>query len=295
MLCVVALAGCMALVLVVHAGAQPGATADNPPSTASFTAVDYAWNVTGTNQASVTIATGGTVTFGYPTGASFHNVDFSTPPAAPICMRTDGKTDAKGNPPLPRNPAGPGWTGQCTFNTAGTYNFTCDAHPTQMQATIIVQDAGSSNSSSSSASSTASTTSSTTTATSTVSTSETTTTTTLTSSNQAARPGFANITVKGSQRGPEVTGAVNVIGGTRLDVSLAAKRASLAPASRSSATVTVAAFSKRPVAPGSVSFALIVARKPAHGHTLALVMTLQLTAANGTKVTRQRSVTVTFG
>jgi plastocyanin len=113
------------------------APGDAPPSTASFTAQDYAWHVTGGSATSVTIAVGGTVAFAYPSGASTHNADFSgTAPSS--CTQTAGAGSGS-VPPLPAYPTAPGWTGSCRFDTPGTYSFHCDAHQT-MHGTIEVVD-----------------------------------------------------------------------------------------------------------------------------------------------------------
>jgi plastocyanin len=106
------------------------------PSTASFTAQDFVWQVTGSTDTTATIAAGGTVTFGYPTGISAHNVDFdSTQPAS--CTQTSGSV-AGPVPPLPAIPTGEGWAGTCPFNTPGTYSFHCDMHPF-MAGVVVVE------------------------------------------------------------------------------------------------------------------------------------------------------------
>lgn len=125
------------LLAVAVPGVAPG---DAPPSTASFTAVDFAWQVTGDSASdSVTIAKGGTVTFGYPSGRSTHNADFSSGPAPTSCTQTAG-TQGGTPPPLPTVPTAAGWSGTCTFDTPGTYAFHCDLHPTYMHGTITVVD-----------------------------------------------------------------------------------------------------------------------------------------------------------
>ncbi len=121
--------------------AVPGiAPAGAPPSTASFTAEDYSWHVTGdTTSSSATIAVGGTVTFGYPSGISRHNADFSGGPGPTSCTQTAG-TQGGTPPPLPTVPTTAGWSGTCTFDTPGTYVFHCDLHPTLMRGAITVVD-----------------------------------------------------------------------------------------------------------------------------------------------------------
>lgn len=110
-----------------------------PPSTASFTAQDFSWHVTGdAASSSVTIAVGGTVTFGYPTGASAHNADFSDGAPPTSCTQTGG-TPGGTPPPLPTTPTAAGWSGSCRFDTPGTYTFHCDLHAF-MSGTIVVVD-----------------------------------------------------------------------------------------------------------------------------------------------------------
>lgn len=124
---------------VLLAIAVPGiAPGDAPPSTASFTAEDFSWHVTGDRAtSSATIAVGGTVTFGYPSGISRHNADFSGGPAPTSCTQTAG-TPGGTPPPLPTVPTAAGWSGTCTFDTPGTYAFHCDLHPLAMRGTITV-------------------------------------------------------------------------------------------------------------------------------------------------------------
>jgi plastocyanin len=109
------------------------------PTTASFTARDFAWEVTGSTVHTVTLAAGGTVSFGYPSGASSHNADFSGGAAPTSCTQTAGP-DSGAVPPLPAVPTTAGWSGTCRFDTPGTYAFHCHLHPLSMQGTIYVVD-----------------------------------------------------------------------------------------------------------------------------------------------------------
>lgn len=110
-----------------------------PPSAASFTAADFAWEVSGGSENAVTISIGGTVTFGYPSGGYAHNADFSDGPAPTSCTQTSG-ADSGPVPPLPAFPTSAGWSGSCRFDTPGRYAFHCDAHPLQMRGTVEVVD-----------------------------------------------------------------------------------------------------------------------------------------------------------
>jgi plastocyanin len=85
----------------------------------------------------VEIAPGGTVSFGYPSGSSQHNVHFGTlQPAS--CTQTAGVVIFPA-PPLPQVALPAGWAGECTFTAAGTYTFFCDAHH-EMTGQVIVGD-----------------------------------------------------------------------------------------------------------------------------------------------------------
>jgi plastocyanin len=114
--------------LAVSAGAQGGGA--QPPATASVTARDNYWEVNGAPGSTATIATGGTVTFSYPSGSTDHNARFT------------GSQPSSCTAGLPAVPAPPGWSGSCTFNTPGTYTFICDRHESTMQGSVEVQAPG---------------------------------------------------------------------------------------------------------------------------------------------------------
>jgi plastocyanin len=123
--------------LVASALAPAVALADVPPLTAGFTAVDvtsanHQWYATGTTSNTATIATGGTVTFAYPTGTSLHNAAFTAAAKPTSCTPALGATLATPTPAA-RAP----WTAACRFDTAGTYAFVCQVHA-NMRATVIV-------------------------------------------------------------------------------------------------------------------------------------------------------------
>lgn len=107
------------------------------PSTGSMTAFDYGWSANGGSAKELTIAQGGTVTFSYPSGLNQHNADFGGGPHPTSCTQTAGLNSGS-VPPLPHQPTIPGWSGNCTFNTPGTYSFHCDLH-TFMTGTVVVQ------------------------------------------------------------------------------------------------------------------------------------------------------------
>jgi plastocyanin len=83
----------------------------------------------------VQITAGETVSFSYPSGSSGHNVKFDAAQPA-SCTQTAGPPLGP-VPPLPAFAVGPGWSGDCRFDTPGTYTFFCTAHP-DMKGTVEV-------------------------------------------------------------------------------------------------------------------------------------------------------------
>ena len=90
----------------------------------SIVAVDFSFQNPADGAPLVTINPGETVTFSYPAGSNFHNVRF-TKEQPTSCTLTAG--GAGPVPPLPAIPSATGWSGTCTFNAEGTYEFVCDA------------------------------------------------------------------------------------------------------------------------------------------------------------------------
>jgi len=87
---------------------------------------------------SVTINPGEKVTFSYPAGNSFHNVGFNaTGPQPTSCAVLVGATIPGAIPPVPQYVQGPGWVGECTFTTPGTYAFVCTAHPGMIGSVVV--------------------------------------------------------------------------------------------------------------------------------------------------------------
>jgi plastocyanin len=96
------------------------------PATASIVASDFAFKSYDGSPANVTIAAGGAVGFSYSSGASTHNVVFTG--AAPSqCQGTSGPASGSRGP-VPLSPSGPGWSGNCRFDFAGSYPFHCGMH-----------------------------------------------------------------------------------------------------------------------------------------------------------------------
>ena len=94
---------------------------------------------------SVTIAVGEKVTFDYaiaPQNNSVHNVDFDFETQPSSCVMTaappGGEIEPDDKSPVPNFSQPPGWAGECTFNSPGTYTFFCDAHGDAMSGEVVV-------------------------------------------------------------------------------------------------------------------------------------------------------------
>jgi plastocyanin len=287
-LCALAVALLAGAAVGVAAASAPAA--DGPPATASFTAVDFAWNVTGSSSTQANIAPGGTVTFSYPSGGYHHNADFGSGPLPTSCSQTAGPSSGS-VPPLPNQPTAPGWSGTCTFDTAGTYTFHCDMHPF-MTATVIVGD------------STATTTTGTTPTTATTQTTTTTTTTstqpTTTTGPPVSHPpasplsGSARsaITIGTTQRGTAVRGSMRISPagrGGRARVSVFAPGAALGVTDRR----RVGTLERRGLPARRVTFSVPlngIARRALHRAgrlTLSVMVTVTSPNGAGASVTRR--------
>jgi plastocyanin len=103
---------------------------DDPPSSATVTAIDTG---NGLNDhywsgGTVTILTGGTVTFSYPSGAYNTGHSVSWTGNAPTRCRT-----------MPTMPfKAPPWQGSCDFETTGEYPFACPIHPSMTGKITVV-------------------------------------------------------------------------------------------------------------------------------------------------------------
>jgi plastocyanin len=249
------LAGLLGSAVAVLPGLAAGDTA--APS-ASFTAVDFAWQANGGPGSQVTIQPGQTVSFAYPSGASMHNADFGSSPAPSVCTQTAGASSGS-VPPLPNQPTSPGWSGTCTFNTPGTYNFHCDLH-SFMTGTIVVQGPG-----------TTSTTSP-----------PPTTPTSTTPSNPSPATQF-RASVHRRQRGTALVGSVAIpatYAGGSLEVDVSASAGSLGL--RRHGAVRIGRLVRRALAAGTHRFSVSLSHvKPAlrRHHSLPLTVNVLLRAA----------------
>jgi plastocyanin len=270
----------LAALLGVAAAVVPTLASGQAAGSASFTAVDFAFNSSqGGNSAS--IDAGGTVSFSYPQGGSEHNVDFTGGPATPSCTQSKG-TNSGSVPPVPHSPQGPGWAGSCTFSTPGTYTFHCDLH-NFMTGTITVNSGG--------------TTTTTTTTSPGTTTSTSTTTTPAPTSTGGPSPAAAlgSVALASSQTGTSVRGSATVgHAGSTLSVNLLATRAGLARAA--AATASAGRLTRHSVGPGRVSFSVALNQKARralrrHGR-LALTVGIRVTPPAGRAGTTTRHVTL---
>src|SRR5690349_17812425 len=89
------------------AAGSPGSGAAAVPGT--IMVVDFGFENPATQDSTVTINAGETVTFSYPNGGSFHNVDFAD--AVPTSCTQNTGTVVGPVPPLPNFPSPAGWAG----------------------------------------------------------------------------------------------------------------------------------------------------------------------------------------
>jgi plastocyanin len=87
---------------------------------------------------SITVNAGATVDFSYPVGTSAHNVVFSGAQPTSCVQKTGVIVYPDRTAPLPRSVLPAAWTGECVFQTPGTYSFLCGTHP-EMTGTVVVE------------------------------------------------------------------------------------------------------------------------------------------------------------
>jgi plastocyanin len=115
--------------------ALTGAAVAVLPSISSSAATASSATVTGLDTlmwspVAVTISAGGSVTFTDPSKSVPHGVVWKSGPETPACSGVpidEGRTD---------------WTGSCSFEDAGTYEYYCWVHGMNMSGTIYVEGAG---------------------------------------------------------------------------------------------------------------------------------------------------------
>jgi plastocyanin len=256
---------------VLAVGVAAVGPVDAAAPTGTITAFDNGFEDPGTGASSTTITAGGTVTFSYPGGATFHNVDF-------LAMEPTSCTQTAGSmmgpvPPLPAAPAPAGWSGQCRFDTPGTYAFVCEAHPFMTGEVHVVE--------------------STTTTTTTTTTPTTTTPTTTTpdgSPAPPAPPAPPKVSVPRRQRGAVVRGAVTTpAGGSRIVVTASVSNRALARRRpKRVRQVRIGTQSKRSTGAGRTRFAVrlnaAARRALRRRHRLAVRLRIVVTPAGGPAV-----------
>jgi len=219
-----------------------------------------------------TVGAGGVVTLSNPTTVN-HGVRWVGGPTTPTCSSgvPVGTTEAA---------SGAKWSGMCTFAQPGTYTFYCTVHGPEMTGTITVNPNG--------------------TTTTTTMTTPTTTTTTTTPTTPAEPPSGSPLvggpSLRSSQHGSSVRGSVQISKagvGSRLEVDLLVKSASLAKVKRSM-QVRVGRLVRSSLYAGSVSFVVpLTARGKAalrRQRRLALTVQIVLTPLSGAPVTVTKSV-----
>ena len=95
---------------LAFAAVTPGIAAD--PAIEAVGSYGFSWS-----PSSAEVAPGGAVVFKSPSGVYPHGVTWKSGPETPKCAGVpidEGKT---------------GWSGSCTFATAGSYSFICSVHP----------------------------------------------------------------------------------------------------------------------------------------------------------------------
>jgi plastocyanin len=213
-----------------------------------------------------TVIAGDTVKFSNPGSEVPHGLKFTSGPT-PSCT---------GIPAAASEETGATkWQGQCTFSTPGTYAFVCTVHPGEMKGTITVNPNGT-----------------------TTTTTTTTPTTTGTTRGETPPPSplAGSPSVRASQRGGVVKGALEISqagAGDRLEVNLSATRASLASVARAS-RVTVGHFTIASAKAGRVAFAVKLSARAKHAlhrrKRLPLTVSIVLTPPHGKSTTVTRSV-----
>jgi plastocyanin len=124
-----AIAAAVVIAVPAFASGQP----ERAPG--SIVAVDFGFQNPVDGSPLVTIQPGETVTFSYPSGSNVHNVQFTKEQPSSCTLTAGGSGPV---PPLPAAPTGDGWSGTCTFNDEGTYEFVCGAHPGMIGAVLAL-------------------------------------------------------------------------------------------------------------------------------------------------------------
>jgi Copper binding proteins, plastocyanin/azurin family len=235
------------------------------------------WDANGDQaSSSVSVATGDTVAFSYPaTGASHHTVVF-TSAQKPTCTGVPSSN--------PITTGGPGWSGTCRFDSAGTYTFVCGLHPAMTGQVTVTAAATPTPTTSPAARPTPGAGA----------------TPTPTPTPTPPSPATPQSTLRGAvtlaarQHGTRVRGSVQVgAAGSRLDVSLSARL----PGARRA--VRVGHWHKASAGAGRVAFSVPLSSRARRAlrtrHRLSLTVTVTLTPPGSRELRRNVHVTVRRG
>jgi plastocyanin len=269
-LAIAALLGASVAVLPAVAASEtaPSIVAHNEPGPYGYGA--HSWT-----PSTAEITAGGVVKFSNPSNEVPHGLKFTGGPATPTCTglpaAATGETGAFN------------WSGECKFDTPGTYTFICTVHPTEMRGTITVSANG--------------TTTVTTTAPTTSSTTTTPTPPPASEESPLAGPASKALTLKTSQHAGAVRGSLDISkagAGGRLEISLFAQSAALVKVSRHRPPVRVGKLARSPLSAGKLSFAVPLssaARKSLKRHRhLTLTVKIVLHPSHGKALTLTRTV-----
>jgi plastocyanin len=216
-----------------------------------------------------TVIAGESVKFANPGSEVPHGLKFTGGPATPACS---------GIPAAAGEASGAvDWHGECSFATPGTYTFVCTVHPVEMKGTITVSADG----------------------TTTVTTTPSTPTPTTTAPKEPAGPASPLAgapSLRASQRGGVVKGALTIAkagAGDELEIDVLASSSALARRHAHGHT-RVGQMTRGSVKAGRLPFSIRLdasaRRALARRHRLALTVRIVLTPVYGETTTVNRSV-----
>jgi plastocyanin len=244
---------------------------DDPPAEANVDTVD---GMTPTfSPDSVTIVTGGKVTFHSDSATTYHDLTFKDD-VTPACAGAPAFGEFQHT-----------WTGTCEFTKPGTYSFVCDYHAVSMHGTVVVKDPAPA-------------------ATATPNQGSSATPTPTPTPDPGVTP-TPQTTLRGAlklssaQRGSRVRGTVAVKAAkSRLEVALFVPRSTLS-GGRSHKAVRAGRWVRASTAAGSVRFSVSLSARARsalrRARRLAVTVSVALTPPGGPKLTRRLHTTLRPG